>query len=347
MPLIVERKQVAEIYQQGRETGISLPAFCTEDQRTTEAILRGAYEKSIELGKPDLPITIAFTGKYTDRSQLSLYTSTGNTSLGLRALIDDVKILVSEDSPFKDLRVMLHFDHAIPWLDGDMVYDFVDELSSIMFDASKKPLDENIKMTAKYIEQVGDKVVVEGCVDEIIESGSGQDSNITTVTQAEGFVSRTGADLIVANLGTEHRVTGEQKKYHSDRAREISGSVGKMLVLHGTSCLKDEDLPKLTCDGIIKVNIFTILAVLGGQSVAEFVLKNLGNYFEQSEIEKLIQEGFLGPKFLEDDYIRNTCGDELKPKLKFTAEALRRDAWVSRVAEQVKFYLDVFGYAKL
>jgi hypothetical protein len=50
---------------------------------------------------------------------------------------------------------------------------------------------------------------------------------------------------------------------------------------------------------------------------------------------------------MEDDYINQTCGGELKPKLKFTAEALRRDVWVNRVKEQVKFYLDVFGYAKL
>ena len=97
----------------------------------------------------------------------------------------------------------------------------------------------------------------------------------------------------------------------------------------------------------LQAYIFTILAVLGGQAVAEFVLKNLGNILEQSEIEKLSREGILGPKFLENDYIQSRCDGELKPKLNFTTEALRRDAWVNRIVEQVKFYLDVFGYAKL
>ena len=111
-------------------------------------------------------------------------------------------------------------------------------------------------MTARYVEQVRGKVLVEGCVDEITESQAGIKNEITTVEQAKRFVDETGVGLIVANLGTEHRATAAERHYHSSRAKEITDAVGKILVLHGTSCLKDEDLAKLPQDGIIKVNIY-------------------------------------------------------------------------------------------
>lgn len=347
MPLVNDYNAVKDIYDEAAQAGVSLPAFCTEDQRTTEAILKGAYEKSLELGKPNLPVIVAFTVNYPPRGQMNLYTTVKDTKLGIRAIFDDVDMLLSEASPYSKLRVMLHLDHAFPWLDEDALYNYTDKFATIMYDASEKPFEENIKLTARYVEQVGDKVLVEGCVDEIVESDTGVKNEITTVEQAKRFVSETGADLIVANLGTEHRATTAEKRYHRSRAREIVDAVGKILVLHGTSCLKDNDLAKLPEDGIIKINIYTILAVLGGQAVAEFVLRNLGNMFNREQLEKMQNDNIIGGRFFDKDYIQNTCNGELKPKLEIVAETLRRDAWVAKVKEQIKYYFDVFGCAKL
>ena len=41
------------------------------------------------------------------------------------------------------------------------------------------------------------------------------------------------------------------------------------MCLHGTSSVKPDDLPKLPIDGFVKINIYTTLAVKGGQAVAE------------------------------------------------------------------------------
>lgn len=347
MPLITEPKQVREIYAEVAEAGACMPAFCTEDQRTTEAILKGAYEKSLEFGKNNLPIIVAFTVNYPPRGQMNLYTAVKNYKLGMRAIFDDIDMLLSDNSPYKNLRVMLHLDHAFPWLDEDALYNYTDKFATVMFDASELPFEKNIQLTAKYVEQFGDKVIVEGCVDEISESGSMSDNQITTVEQAKKFVSETGASLIVANLGTEHRATAAQKKYRGDRARQISEELGKILVLHGTSCLKNEELPKLAGDGIIKVNIYTILAVVGGQAVAEYVLQNLGNMFERDQLERMQEQGIIGKRFFENEYIRKVCKGELKPRLDIVAETPRRDAWIARVTEQIKYYIDVFEYNKL
>ncbi|MFH1616793.1 MAG: class II fructose-bisphosphate aldolase [Planctomycetota bacterium] len=347
MPLITQSQQVKEIYQEAAEAGTCIGTFCTDDQRTTESILKGTYEKSTELGKPNLPVVLGFSVNYPPRGGMNLYTTVKNPKLGLRAIFDDVDMLLSEESPYRNLRVMLHLDHAFPWLDADALYNYADKFATVMYDASEKPFEENMRMTAEYVEQLGDKVLVEGCVDEIAEAGTDAKNEITTVEQAEKFVSRTGVDLIVANLGTEHRATTADKHYHGHRAREISKVLGKILVLHGTSCLKNEDLYSLASDGIIKVNVFTLLAVVGGQAVGDFVLENIGNMYDRRQIKKMVKIGILGRRFLEAEYIEDKCQGQLNPKLNIVAETLRRDAYVARVKEQIKRYLDAFGYAKL
>ena len=103
----------------------------------------------------------------------------------------------------------------------------------------------------------------------------------------------------------------------------------------------------LGADGIIKVNIYTVLAVLGGQAVADFVLQNLGNMFDREQLQNMYQQGIIGKRFLGTDYTKNTCNGQLQPKLNIVAETSRRDVWVATVKEQIKYYFDVFGYAKL
>ena len=156
-------------------------------------------------------------------------------------------------SPYRKLRVLPHLDHAFLWLDGDVLELFAESFASVMCDASEKPFAENIELTARYVEKVKGKVVVEGAVDEIFESGGqGEKNNPTTVKQA---------------------------KYLSEQARRISATVGKILCIHGTSSVETADLPKLPGDGFVKINIYTTLAVRGGQALARNVLANLGNIF--------------------------------------------------------------------
>jgi fructose/tagatose bisphosphate aldolase len=40
-----------------------------------------------------------------------------------------------------------------------------------MFDASEKPFEENVRLTAEYVEKIRGRVVVEGAVDEIFAEG--------------------------------------------------------------------------------------------------------------------------------------------------------------------------------
>jgi len=314
MPLITDYKEVKEIYQEAGELGVALPVFCAEDRETLEAILASALKMSEETGVRNLPIIPAWTCRYPARGQMTLLTACGDPVLGTKMMFSDLELFMSENSPYRHLRVLPHLDHAFPWLDGDILNDFADQFASVMFDASEKPFNENIKMTAEYVDKMKGRVVIEGAVDEIYESGEkGEKNEPTSVAQAQEFLSQTGVDIIVPNVGTEHRATADQVNYQSKRAKEINNVVGKILCLHGTSSVKPEDLSSLPSDGFVKINVYTTLAVHGGQAVAREVMDNLGNIIDS-------------------------------PKLNYVCNPRRRDAWFEAVRDRCSDFLKVFNY---
>jgi len=342
MPLITDYSAVRDVYRQAAEAGASLAAFCAEDRETLEAMLAAAVEVGREIGAADLPVVPSWTSRYPPRGQMKLVTACGDALLGTQLMLSDLEAFAGPNSPYRELRILPHLDHAFPWLDGDVLDTFADRFASVMCDASEKPFEENIRLTASYVERVAGRVVVEGCVDEIYESGGGARKNEpTSSAEAREFVSRTGADLIVPNVGTEHRATAEHVRYLGDRAREIRDAVGPILCLHGTSSLKSEDLQRLAADGFVKVNIYTTLAVHGGQAVARRVIEDLPDILEKAEIERLTAEGVLGPAVLGE----REGGRPIGPKLVKAANPPRRDAWFSAVKERCRHFLAALNYA--
>jgi fructose/tagatose bisphosphate aldolase len=214
-----------------------------------------------------------------------------------------------------------------------------------MFDASALAFEDNMAQTAHYVERFGKRVIVEGAVDEIFESGTGEQKNqITTVPQAKRYVEKTGVDLIVPNLGTEHRASARELRYHTDDARTISAAVGKILVLHGTSSLSPQDFKHLKDDGIMKVNIWTAIEKAGAQGAVRKALDELGNTFPEADLRELQRRGILGPACFEPNYVQKTCGGRLWPKLDHFAEAVRRDAWIEGAQAVVEGCLEDLGY---
>ena len=342
MPLVTDYNAVKDVYRQAAERNIGLPVFCAEDRETLEGILGSALKMAEELGVEDLPIIPAWTSRYPARGQMKLLTACGDPVLGSRLMFSDLQMFMDENSPYRNLRVLPHLDHAFPWLDGDILEDFSDQFASVMCDASEKPFQENIEMTARYVEKVKGKVVIEGAVDEIFESGGSEINEPTSVERAKEFLSQTGVDIIVPNVGTEHRATAEQVKYLSKEAKKLSDAVGKILCLHGTSSVKPEDLPGLPSDGFVKINIYTVLAVRGGQALARNVLDNLGNIFDESQLADLVKEGVLGKAVLSPQYAQTEA--PIKPKLPCVANPPRRDAWFAVVRDCCHNFLDVFNY---
>jgi len=344
MPLVNDYSQVNDTYAEAAELGVALPVFCAEDRETLEAILAAGAEIGREIGTDNLPVIPAWTSRYPPRGQMTLLTACGDPVLGTRLMFSDLEHFTDAASPYGKLRVMPHLDHAFPWLDHDVLDGFAEMFASVMCDASEKPFEENIRLTAEYVDKVGDRVVVEGAVDEVFDYGSGHEKNEpTTIEQAVRFTSETGVDIIVPNVGTEHRATAETVLYRSDRARELSAKVGKIMCLHGTSSVKPEDLPLLPEDGFIKINVYTTLAVHGGQALVRKTLSTLGNVFSREQLSDLIREGVLGQAVVDANQGDNRA---VGPKLEFVANPPRRDAWFGAVKERCKDFLRVFNYAR-
>lgn len=345
MAIITNYQQVKEIYQEAGEKKIALPAFCAEDRETLEAILAAAYELGEELGIKDLPIVPAWTGRYPFRKQMTLVSATKDPHVGMELMFSDLDVFAGKYGRYRNLKILPHFDHAFPWIDGDLLVEYADRFASVMCDASERPFEENIKLTCEYVEKVKGRVVVEGGVDEVFEAGGNEFKNVlTTVEQAKKFVTETGVDLIVPNVGTEHRSTADKAEYCSPRAQAISQSVGNMMCIHGASSVKREDLSLLPKDGFVKVNIFTTLAVNGGQGLVDFVLKNVGNVFNAEKLKEYVDQGILGKAVLEPGF-EGTDGGVIKTKLNYVANSMRRDVWFNIVKDMCKEFLKIFNYA--
>lgn len=294
MSLILERSKVLDVYRKAAQKKWVIPTFNTENLTATEAILAATLEYSQLINQPDLPITIGITNQYSHRSQSVYYTHTRRWDIGLKLFLADIGVLTSKGSPFENLNVMIHLDHAQwdtdkPLLDWDM-----DKFSMIMYDASSLPFEENIKLTAKFVEENGHKIVIEGACDEIVDATGDERSDLTTPEQALRYLNQTKADFIVANLGTEHRASSSNLKYHGDLARQISKLTGPKLVLHGTSSVGNDQIKNLFTDGISKVNIWTILERNSSPVLFGDMVKNASKIIGKDKTEEMIQSGLLG-----------------------------------------------------
>ena len=274
MSLVLERQQVLNVYAKAAEDKWVVPTFCSENLTTTEAILSAAKEYGDMIDRPDIPVTIAITNQYSHRSQSVYYTHTRKWDIGLKLFLADLKVLTDKDSPFARLNVMVHLDHTQWDSDQQLLQWDMKQFSMIMYDASSLPFEENIAKTAEFVEKHGQEIVIEGACDEIIDATGQEKSQLTTPEAAEEYLSKTGVDYIVANLGTEHRASAADLKYHGDLARKISKITGPKLVLHGTSSVGSDQIKNLFADGIAKVNIWTCLERDSAPALFEDMLKN-------------------------------------------------------------------------
>lgn len=148
------------------------------------------------------------------------------------------------------IPVSLHLDHGT---DFDLIVDCVrNGWTSIMFDGSHAPLEENIKLTAEVVKichAVGLSVEAElgrlgGIEDNITVSE--RDARLTDPDEAIRFVKESQCDTLAIAIGTSHgayKFKGEAKLAF-DRLEEISSRLDVPLVLHGASSVIPEVLEK-------------------------------------------------------------------------------------------------------
>lgn len=176
--------------------------------------------------------------------------------------------------------VVLHLDHGE---DIAFVKKAVDlGFSSVMIDASKESIEDNIQKTKEVIAYAhAHEVVVEA---EIGHVGSGDnyenhehsDSSYTTVEDAKKFYQETNVDSLAISIGTAHGNYIGRPEINFERLHEISEAVQVPLVLHGGSSTGDRNLARCASSGIVKINIFTDII----NNAVKDLSTNGKNYFD-------------------------------------------------------------------
>jgi fructose-bisphosphate aldolase class II len=332
MPVITEKAQVVDLYQAAAARQWVLPCFCTENRTTTEAILAAGSEFGHESGIKNVPLIIAMTCNYDQRTQAPNYTHTHRWDVGLKMFLEDLRILTEEGAPYAELQVMVHLDHVQFDLDRELLTWDMGRFSSIMFDASRLPFQENIRLTREFVEQKGDQIVVEGACDEIADASGGHKSELTSAEKAETYWNETGVDLIVANLGTEHRASTMELKYYGDYARRIKERVGTKLVLHGASSVQPRQIRELFDDGICKVNIWATLERDSTPVLFQDMVRNASKVAGGQVVEQLKQDGFLG----------EACPGAGKAALSHFTTLYRQEIVFAQMKQTAKAYFELW-----
>lgn len=160
--------------------------------------------------------------------------------------------------------VCLHFDHGT---DYDKIKAAIDGgFSSVMYDGSALPYEENILNTKKISEIAHKKgVSVEAELGHVGGAEGGEDDGIeemyTNVSQVNDFIKRADIDALAVAIGTAHGQYKKKPKLDITRLADIYKVSTKPLVLHGGSGLSDDDFKNTIKNGIRKINICTEMCI--------------------------------------------------------------------------------------
>lgn len=160
--------------------------------------------------------------------------------------------------------VCLHFDHGV---DFEKIKAAVDAgFSSVMYDGSSLPYEENIKNTLAVSKMAHAKgVSVEAELGHVGGGEGGEDDGVeemyTKVEQVNDFIDRAEIDALAVAIGTAHGPYKKKPVLDINRLAEIYKVSSKPLVLHGGSGLSPEQFRATIDNGIRKVNICTEMCV--------------------------------------------------------------------------------------
>lgn len=132
--------------------------------------------------------------------------------------------------------------------------------TSIMIDASKQPIEQNIAITRQAAEICGEcGVFVEGELGHVGGVADKKMSDLTDVAEAERYAKETGVAAMAVMVGTAHGLYKSAPVLDIERTRAIHQATGLPLVLHGGSGVPDEQVKMAVEAGVRKMNFATDL----------------------------------------------------------------------------------------
>jgi len=184
----------------------------------------------------------------------------------IEGLVKDLKITVP---------VCLHLDHGTSY---ESCVEAIDAgFNSVMIDASKYDLEENIRITKSVVDYAEQRnVSVEAEVGHIggVEDNISAEVLYADVEETVELVTKSGVNTIAPGLGTSHGVYKGDPVLSFERMIEISSRVDSPLVMHGASGLSEELIKKSIENGISKINIDTDLKTAWADALRIYIGEN-------------------------------------------------------------------------
>ncbi len=302
MPLVRDYEETQDLYRMCADADLVLPRIGYSDQDQIQGIVRGAARFATEHGIKRLPLGLFTTVGHYIFQQLPRYlmadhklpSEGGDPQEYRHRLFRNIRLsthcieVLTEpaDTDFGMLHVTHHYDHGHHTLPGGKRSqnellrepDFLAHFSSVMFDDTNSPFEENVENSRAYsefLERSGCKKVLEGCLEEVGAAGLGKlDDEVafTDPAQIEEYLEKTGFELVVPNIGTES-IHAEPVGVQWDILEELDRrGVGSRLVVHGFSSIRTlpaEEQQRLGTVGIVAMNAWSYIPQTVGPALLE------------------------------------------------------------------------------
>lgn len=230
---------LSDVLEPARREKYAVAAFDVSDYRMARAVVDVAEE---------LRAPIILMGLKPD-----------STDDQFRHMAVTMKMIAEEAS----IPVCVHLDHAtdLCLIEKAIEYGY----SSVMYDGSVLPLDENIRKTKEVVELAkrhGVTVEAElGHVGDGIaggtEGGEIHEGVLTDADEMEFFIESTGVDALAVSIGTAHGVYISRPELDLGLLAKLNQKSKIPLVLHGGSGTPDDAVQASVQLGICKINIFS------------------------------------------------------------------------------------------
>jgi len=216
-----------KMFEMAYKNGYAIGAFNVNNMEITQGIIDAVAE---------------------EKAPVILQISRGAREYAKNSYLKAIINVVVEENP--DIPVAINLDHGDTF---ETCKQFVDDgFTSVMIDASSKPLAENIAITKQVVEYAHARdVVVEaelgrlGGIEEDVVGVDHDDisQHLADPNQVEEFVTKTGVDSLAVAIGTSHGAYKFKKepKLAFDVIQKIADKLpGFPLVMHGSSSVLKE-----------------------------------------------------------------------------------------------------------
>ncbi|WP_328676320.1 class II fructose-bisphosphate aldolase [Streptomyces sp. NBC_00322] len=161
-------------------------------------------------------------------------------------------------------QLALHLDHVVS---VDLLRSADDEgFSSVMFDASKLPYEENVRATADAVRWGHERGIwIEAELGKVggKEGETPLDAHApgvrTDPAEAAAYVAATGVDALAVAVGSSHAMTQRTAALDHTLIARLRDAIPVPLVLHGSSGVPDEEIRRAVASGMVKINVGTAL----------------------------------------------------------------------------------------